>query len=112
MSESARLSRGKNGFPHFMLKEIHEQPAVLRRLIADCSGAGGAIKLPGGSFSDAPIRSISKITIAPSGPSRPAGMVGEFILQPNTQLPVAAHFPPPHSHPPPLARPPQLPNFL
>ncbi|HZU22620.1 MAG TPA: hypothetical protein VE998_07280, partial [Terriglobales bacterium] len=26
----------KGGFPHFMLKEIYEQPAALRRLLAGC----------------------------------------------------------------------------
>src|SRR5258708_4273565 len=87
MSESPRLSRSKNGFPHFMLKEIYEQPAVLRRLIADCSGEGGAGKLPGVGFSDAQIRAISKITIAASGSSRHAGMVGEFMLERMTALP-------------------------
>src|SRR5258708_17993459 len=92
MSESPRLSRSKNGFPHFMLKEIYEQPAVLRRLIADCSGEGGSVKLPGVGFSDAQIRAISKITIAASGSSRHAGMVGEVMLQRMIGLPVVVAF--------------------
>jgi glutamine---fructose-6-phosphate transaminase (isomerizing) len=112
MSESPRLSRGKNGFPHFMLKEIHEQPAVLRRLIADCSGAGGAIKLPGVSFSDAQIRSISKITIAASGSSRHAGMVGEFMLERMTELPVEVDFASQYCYRSPVVEPHELTIFL
>src|SRR5258707_14837562 len=92
MSESARLSRGKNGFPHFMLKEIHEQPAVLRRLIADCSGAGGAIKLPGGGFSNAQIGSIFKSTTASSGCRPHSGMGGAFMLERMTELPGEGDF--------------------
>ena len=112
MSESPKLSRGKNGFPHFMLKEIHEQPAVLRRLIADCSDAGGAIKLPGVGFSDSQIRSISRITIAASGSSRHAGMVGEFMLERMTGLPVEVDFASQYCYRDPVVVPQELTIFL
>src|SRR5229473_1094582 len=112
MSESPRLSRSKNGFPHFMLKEIYEQPAVLRRLIADCSGEGGAVKLPGVGFSDAQIRAISKITIAASGSSRHAGMVGEFMLERMTGLPVEVDFASQYCYRSPVVEPHELTIFL
>src|SRR5258708_20415670 len=112
MSESPRLSRSKNGLPHFMLKEIYEQPAVLRRLIADCSGEGGAVKLPGVGFSDAQIRAISKITIAASGSSRHAGMVGEFMLERMTGLPVEVDFASQYCYRSPVVEPHELTIFL
>jgi glutamine---fructose-6-phosphate transaminase (isomerizing) len=112
MSATPKQSRGKNGFPHFMLKEIHEQPAVLRRLIADCTGEGGEIRLPGFGFSDAQTRSFSKITIAASGSSRHAGLVGEFMLERMTGLPVEVDFASQYCYRDPVVAPNELAIFL
>ena len=112
MSASPKESKDKDGFPHFMLKEIYEQPAVLRRLIADCTGDSGTVRLPGVDFSEAEIRSISKITIAASGSSRHAGMVGEFMIERMTRLPVEVDFASQYCYRDPLVAPHELTVFL
>src|SRR5215471_6239764 len=82
----------KNGFPHFMLKEIYEQPEVVRQVIADCLGAEDHVTFPNPVFSPQEIGAFSKITIAASGSSRHAGLVGEFMLERMTGLPVEVDF--------------------
>jgi glucosamine--fructose-6-phosphate aminotransferase (isomerizing) len=82
----------KNGFPHFMLKEIYEQPEVVHRVIADCLGTEDHVTFPNPVFSPQEIGAFSKITIAASGSSRHAGLVGEFMLERMTGLPVEVDF--------------------
>lgn len=82
----------KNGFPHFMLKEIFEQPQAVRRVIEGWMDPSGRITVPGLSFPEEEIRAFSKVTIAASGSSRHAGMVGEFMLERMTGLVVEVDF--------------------
>ncbi|HEX4603427.1 MAG TPA: isomerizing glutamine--fructose-6-phosphate transaminase [Candidatus Angelobacter sp.] len=90
MSQSQ--SKTKNGFPHFMLKEIFEQPQAVQRVIEGWMDAAGKITVPGFSFPAEEIRAFSKVTIAASGSSRHAGMVGEFMLERMTGLVVEVDF--------------------
>src|SRR6185369_16573619 len=85
-------SKTKNGFPHFMLKEIFEQPQAVRRVIEGWMDPSGRITVPGLSFPEEEIRAFSKVTIAASGSSRHAGMVGEFMLERMTGLVVEVDF--------------------
>ena len=69
----------KGGFAHFMLKEIFEQPEVLRntmrgRLLA----AEGNAKLAGLDTNIKELRNINRIIITACGTSYYAGMVGEY----------------------------------
>jgi glutamine---fructose-6-phosphate transaminase (isomerizing) len=82
----------KNGFPHFMLKEIYEQPDAVQSMIEGCLKASGEVVLPDFAISAEDIRRFSKITIAASGSSRHAGIVGEFMLERMTGLPVEVDF--------------------
>src|SRR5215813_11601099 len=82
----------KNGFPHFMLKEIYEQPTAVRRVMEGWIGAAGEIIFPGHTFPIEDVRTLSRITIVASGSSRHAGMVGEFMLERMTGLPVEVDF--------------------
>jgi len=112
MTASPKHPKGKNGFPHFMLKEIYEQPDALKRLITDCMAGPGRVRLPGVGFSDQQIRSFSKITIAASGSSRHAGMVGEFMLERMTGLPVEVDFASQYCYRDPVVLPQELTVFL
>src|SRR5262249_62247152 len=85
-------STGKDGFPHYMLKEIYEQPFVVGRLIEESLDKSGRISLPALSLLAKEIQGLSRITIAASGSSRHAGMVGEFMLERMTGLPVEVDF--------------------
>src|SRR5262245_46259383 len=84
--------KDKNGFPHFMLKEIYEQPSVVGGVIADCFDAEGRVTFPNFAFSSQDIGAFSRITIAASGSSRHAGLVGEFMLERMADIPVEVDF--------------------
>ncbi|MFH1621763.1 MAG: glutamine--fructose-6-phosphate transaminase (isomerizing) [Candidatus Omnitrophota bacterium] len=63
----------KSGFAHFMLKEIHEQPAVLKQL------ASTGIKLDKKLIKI--LKSANKIYIVACGTAYHAGMVGKYVLE-------------------------------
>jgi glutamine---fructose-6-phosphate transaminase (isomerizing) len=81
-----------DGYPHFMLKEIYEQPPAVRRVIEELTDADGSIALNDLPFSSAEVRQLEKITLAASGSSRHAGMIGEFMLERMAGLPVEVDF--------------------
>lgn len=70
----------KQGFAHFMLKEIHEQPAVLDQMFHGRIRAGH-IKLDGIGLSDAQLKDIQKIVIVACGTAYHAGMVGRYLIE-------------------------------
>jgi glucosamine--fructose-6-phosphate aminotransferase (isomerizing) len=105
-------SKAKNGFPHFMLKEIYEQPEAVQRVIAGRVDSSGRITLPDLGFSEEEIGGFSKITVAASGSSRHAGMVGEFMLERLTCLPVEVDFASQYCYRDPVVAPHELTIFL
>jgi glucosamine--fructose-6-phosphate aminotransferase (isomerizing) len=109
---SRNRTKAKNGFPHFMLKEIHEQPEAVGRVIAGRVDAAGRITLPGFGFSESDIRTFSKVTVAASGSSRHAGMVGEFMIERMTGLPVEVDFASQYCYRDPVVVPRELTVFL
>ncbi len=77
----------KNGFPHFMLKEIHEQPEALRNTILPRLSKG----LP--DFTDDQIpddvfTSCSQIHIVACGTAMHAGMAARSMMEPLLRIPV------------------------
>ena len=81
----------KQGFPHFMLKEIFEQPKVLddsiTARIADIRELASEIHL-----NREHARALRRINIVASGSSRHAGMVGCYMLQELAQIPVEVDY--------------------
>ena len=72
----------KGGYPHFMLKEIMEQPesitnALRGRLISD----SGLAKLGGLETIQDKLREISRINIVACGTAFHAGMVAKYMLE-------------------------------
>lgn len=86
------LSANRNGFPHFMLKEIYEQPEAARRMLQHWIDDHGRFVAPAGLPSPEELRRLSRITIAASGSSRHAGLVGEFMLERMLRVPVKVDF--------------------
>ncbi|WP_290731085.1 MULTISPECIES: glutamine--fructose-6-phosphate transaminase (isomerizing) [unclassified Fibrobacter] len=83
----------KGGFAHFMLKEIFEQPEVLRntmrgRLLA----AEGNAKLAGLDTNIKELRNINRIIITACGTSYYAGMVGEYMIEDLAGVPVEVEY--------------------
>src|SRR5216683_1298532 len=105
-------SDAKNGFPHFMLKKIYEQPGAVDRVLEDRIDSAGRIVLPDLAFTAEEIRGFSKITIAASGSSRHAGLVGEFLLERMTGLPVEVDFASQYCYRDPVVVPRELTIFL
>ncbi len=84
--------KSKDGFAHYMIKEIYDQPEAVRTVIEDNRDPNGNIGMPQLGLSAELIRSFSKITIAASGSSRHAGMVGEFMIERMVGLDVEVDF--------------------
>ncbi|MEJ5296927.1 MAG: glutamine--fructose-6-phosphate transaminase (isomerizing) [Armatimonadota bacterium] len=71
----------KGGYPHFMLKEIHEQPQVIRDTLRGRFAADGSITLDDMRISDDELRAIKKIVIISCGTAWHAGLVGKYLLE-------------------------------
>ncbi len=82
-------SAQKSGFEHFMLKEIHEQPKVLKQIISSRIKADSEFDLEGLNITDSAIKNISNIIIIACGTAYHAGLVGKYVLEKFTGIPVA-----------------------
>jgi len=80
-------SAQKEGYDHFMLKEIHEQPQVLEAMLKSRLPKG-KLKLEGLTISDKALASIKKVTIVACGTAYHAGLVGKYIIEDLTRLSV------------------------
>jgi glutamine---fructose-6-phosphate transaminase (isomerizing) len=89
---TVKPAQGRKRFPHHMIREIYEQPDAIRRVLRDNIDSAGRVRLPQLPFTPEQIRSFSKITIAASGSSRHAGLVGEFMLERMAGLHVEVDF--------------------
>ncbi len=79
----------KNGYEHFMLKEIHEQPrAVADTITGRVSLERNLVELDGCSFSRSELDSLKRITIVACGTSWHAGLVGKFMIEKLARIPV------------------------
>ena len=78
----------KGGYPHFMLKEIIEEPEVIEnairgRLIIE----EGSVKLGGLDSVSAQLREMDKLVLVACGTAHYAAMVGEYMLEEYAGLP-------------------------
>lgn len=77
----------KGGFAHFMLKEIHEQPDVLKQML-HFRTKNNSIHLEGIGLTDKQIKVIKNITVVACGTAYHAGMVGKYIIESLAAIPV------------------------
>ncbi|HUJ93676.1 MAG TPA: glutamine--fructose-6-phosphate transaminase (isomerizing) [Terriglobales bacterium] len=84
----------KGNFPHYMLKEILDQPQALRDTIAPrVSQERAEVRLAEEvRISEAELRSLQRIHIVASGTSRHAGIAGQFMFQELVHLPVEVDY--------------------
>jgi glucosamine--fructose-6-phosphate aminotransferase (isomerizing) len=72
----------KQGYKHFMLKEIHEQPARIADTLQGRLGpAHDTIELPELGMSDAELAKIERVLIVACGTSWHAGLVGRYAIE-------------------------------
>ena len=74
----------KGGYEHFMLKEIHEQPKVIRDTLAEYIASGE----PGAVLTGTEGGSIEDIVILACGTSYHAGLIGKYIIEELVKVPV------------------------
>src|SRR5438874_11728367 len=84
----------KGGFPHYMLKEIFDQPKALEDTIAPriCRESGEVGLAKEVQISDAELRSLRRVNIVASGTSRHAGIAGQFMFQELVNIPVEVDY--------------------
>jgi glucosamine--fructose-6-phosphate aminotransferase (isomerizing) len=83
----------KGGHPHFMVKEIFEQPETLRNTMRGrLLEAEGTAKLGGVTLSAQELRSIENITISACGTSWHAGLIGEYMIEELARVPVEVEY--------------------
>lgn len=77
----------KNGFPHFMMKEIHEQPEAMKNTILPRINKG----LPDFSedgIPDSIFEDCAQVHIVACGTAMHAGMVARAVMEPLLRIPV------------------------
>lgn len=77
----------KGGYPHFMMKEIHEQPKALRDTISPRI-QGGKVVLDDLKLSPEYLRGIRRIYIVACGSAYYVGCVGKYIIEKTCRIPV------------------------
>ncbi|RBW67805.1 glutamine--fructose-6-phosphate transaminase (isomerizing) [Bacillus taeanensis] len=79
----------KGTYPHYMLKEIDEQPLVMRNIITEYQEENGKLKL------DQDIRNAmqeaDRIYVIAAGTSYHAGLVGKQLIETIAKIPVEVH---------------------
>lgn len=76
----------KDGYDHFMLKEIFEQPQAIRETLRGCIAAGQPVVFDGVDYQD--IAHIREIFIVACGTAYHAGLVGKNVIERLTNIPV------------------------
>jgi len=83
----------KGRFPHYMIKEIFDQPQGLRDTIQPrVSLDEGIVKLDEVRISPEELQALRRINIVASGTSRHAGMAGQYMIQELTNIPVDVDY--------------------
>ncbi len=92
---------GKNGYEHFMMKEIHEQPDAVRATlgsilkedanrppVAKWSFGEGNIDFSGSELEDAFLKGIGNVTLVACGSAWHVGMAAQYLIEDLAEIPV------------------------
>ena len=79
----------KGVYDHYMLKEIHEQPAVMRRIIQEYQDEKGNLKIDAEIIND--VADADRIYIVAAGTSYHAGLVGKEFIEKWAGVPTEVH---------------------
>ena len=78
----------KEGYEHFMLKEIHEQPKGIYETLTRRINDDGSIRLDGISMTKEDIENFNKVYIVACGTAYHAGLVGKLVIEKMAHVPV------------------------
>ncbi|MGI9584731.1 MAG: glutamine--fructose-6-phosphate transaminase (isomerizing) [Acidimicrobiia bacterium] len=82
----------KGGYDHFMLKEIHEQPAVITETLGGRLSEDGGVWLEDVGFDDAYAASIDRVWITACGTAFHAGLIGQEVFRRVLRLPANVEY--------------------
>ncbi len=77
----------KEGYPYFMLKEIHEQPDVLAQMLS-LRLKNKRLALEGLGLPDKVLKQVRKVMVVACGTAYHAGLVGKYAIENLSRLPV------------------------
>ncbi len=79
----------KQGYKHFMLKEINEQPEIIKNLFALRITKANKVFFKEQNIPDVKLKKINKIFIVACGTAYHAGLVGKYIIESLCGIPVS-----------------------
>jgi glucosamine--fructose-6-phosphate aminotransferase (isomerizing) len=85
-------SAEKGGYPHFMLKEIHEEPRTLRDTLRGRISRDGLVAFSDLTLSPQQLRRFRRILITACGTALHAGIVGKIFFERVLRRPVDVWF--------------------
>lgn len=98
----AERSSDKLGYKHYMLKEIMEQPAVIRRTLSEIIGETGRLKFKGLHVTRAEINALDHVVFVACGSAYHVGAVGAYaceqLFKRHSQAVIASEFRYMHPH--------------
>lgn len=80
----------KGGYPHFMIKEIHEQPNALRETFRGRVGTDGLVRLDFKNITVDELKNLKKLYFVACGTAYHAGLVGKYLIERFVRIPVEA----------------------
>jgi glutamine---fructose-6-phosphate transaminase (isomerizing) len=79
----------KSGYPHFMLKEIFEQPEAIQNTIRERADAEGPdVRIPELGLKDRELAGLNRLCFVACGTSWHAALVGKYLVEALARLPV------------------------
>lgn len=79
----------RDGYDHFMLKEIHEQPRAIRDTLSGrLNPAAGQVLLPEVKLQPEEVKRLRKVAIVACGTASHAGLVGKYLIERLARIPV------------------------
>ena len=83
----------KDGFPHYMLKEINSQPESLRNAFRGrIDLVNGTARLGGLNMTEGDMRGVKRIVITACGTSWHSGLIGKYIIEKLSRIPVDVEY--------------------
>ena len=83
----------KDGFPHFMLKEIHSQPESLGNAFRGrIDLVNGTARLGGLDMSESDMRGVKRIVITACGTSWHSGLIGKYVIEKLARIQVDVEY--------------------
>lgn len=95
-------SAQKGGYPHFMLKEIHEQPEAVKKSVSSRIDKNGLPDFSADGIDADFWRGIRAVQIVACGSAMHAGLVGQRVLEQYAGLPTTVHIASEYRYYPPL----------